>query len=90
MLEHGASRSLPAPARRPAALARLSQELSASSYRPVDRDGQISLDIWQEGLALGKPLPSLPLWLRGSLSLRGDLDATYDRTCREQRIPVNA
>jgi hypothetical protein len=63
--------------------------LYASSYRPVDRDGQSSLDIWREGLAIGKSLPSLPLWLRGSLCLRVDLDATYDRTCREQRIPVN-
>jgi hypothetical protein len=65
-------------------------KLYASSYRPVDRDGQASLDIWQDGLAIGKALPSLPLWLRGSLCLRVDLDATYDRTCREQRIPVNA
>jgi len=64
--------------------------LYASSYRPVERDGQPSLDIWQEGLAIGRSLPSLPLWLRGSLCLRVDLDATYDRTCREQRIPVNA
>jgi hypothetical protein len=68
----------------------LDAELSASSYRPVDRDGQPSLDIWQESLAIGRSLPSLPLWLRGSLCLRVDLDATYDRTCREQRIPVNA
>ena len=65
-------------------------KLYATSYRPVDRDGQTSLDIWQEGLAIGKSLPSLPLWLRGALCLRVDLDATYDRTCREQQIPVNA
>jgi hypothetical protein len=63
-------------------------ELYAASYRPVDRDGQPSLDIWQEGLAIGEALPSLPLWLRGSLCLLVDLDATYDRTCCEQRIPA--
>jgi len=33
-----------------------------------------------------QPLPVLPLWLRGGLSLRVDLEATYERTCREQRI----
>jgi hypothetical protein len=68
----------------------LAADLYATSYRPVDRDGQPSLDIWQEGLAVGESLPSLPLWLRGALCFRVDLDATYDRTCREQRIPVGA
>ena len=68
----------------------LDAELSAASYRPVDRDGQPSLDIWREHLAIGEPLASLPLWLRGSLGLHVDLDPTYDRTCREQRIPVSA
>jgi hypothetical protein len=56
----------------------------------LDRDGQASLDIWQEGLTIGRSLPSLPLWLRGALCLHVDLEATYDRTCREQRIPVVA
>jgi hypothetical protein len=68
----------------------LDAELYAASYRPVDRDGQPSLDIWRERLAIGESLPSLPLWLRGALCLHVDLDATYDRTCREQRIPVSA
>ncbi len=60
----------------------------AASYRPVDRESQPSLDMWRERLAIGESLPSRPLWLRGSFCLRVDLDATYDRTCREQRIPV--
>jgi hypothetical protein len=63
-------------------------ELYATSYRPVERDGQPSLAIWQERLAIGEILPSLPLWLRGSLCLQLDLEAIYDRTCREQRILV--
>jgi hypothetical protein len=68
----------------------LAVELYATSYRPVDRDEQPSLDIWQESLAIGSALPSIPLWLRGALCLQVDLGATYDRTCREQRIPVIA
>jgi Protein of unknown function (DUF4058) len=66
----------------------LDAELYAASYRPVERDGQSSLDIWQEGLAIGSPLPNLPLWLCGNLCLPIELDATYDRTCRELRILV--
>ncbi|HZW33648.1 MAG TPA: hypothetical protein VFF52_23205 [Isosphaeraceae bacterium] len=67
----------------------LDAELVATSYRPVDRDGQPSLEIWLESVKVGEPLPSLPLWLRGSLCLHVDLDATDDRTCREQRILVH-
>ncbi|MDX1948550.1 MAG: DUF4058 family protein [Pirellulaceae bacterium] len=62
------------------------EELYAAAYRPVEREGETNLDIWQETLRLGEPLPTLPLWLRGNLCLRVDLAATYERTCREQRI----
>ncbi len=72
------------------AASKVDADLYATSYRPVNRKGQSSLDIWQEGLGIGEPLPSLPLWLRGSLCLRVNLEATYERTCREQRIPVGA
>ncbi len=64
--------------------------LHADSYRPIERDGQPSLDIWHERLAIGEAMPSLPLWLRGDLCLQVDLDGTYARTCREHRIPVGA
>lgn len=61
-------------------------DLYAAAYRPVERDEQPCLDVWKETLALGRSLPTLPLWLKGNLCLPVDLDATYDRTCREQRI----
>jgi hypothetical protein len=64
-------------------------ELYAAAYRPVVREGQTSLDIWQELLAVGNALPTVPLWLRDSLCLPVELDAIYDRTCREQRIETN-
>ncbi|HEX5106351.1 MAG TPA: hypothetical protein VFV87_21175 [Pirellulaceae bacterium] len=66
----------------------LDADLYATAYRPIEHDRNPSLDIWQHALAVGKPLPVLPLWLRGNLCLRVDLAATYDRTCREQRIPA--
>ena len=61
-------------------------ELYAGAYRAVDRDHQASLDIWYEALAVGEPLATLPLWLRGGLCIPVELDATYERTCQEQRI----
>jgi hypothetical protein len=60
--------------------------LSGSAYRPVDRDGAPTLDVWREPLAVGQRLPSLPLWLRGGLCLPVELEATYQRTCVEQRV----
>jgi hypothetical protein len=60
--------------------------LFGAAYRPVERDGTTTLDIWNESLAVGQPLPTLPLWLRGGLCLPVELEATYTRTCIEQRV----
>ena len=65
-------------------------KLYAIAYRVVERSGHPNLDSWQESLSLGGELPTLPLWLRGDLCLPIDLDATYQRTCREQRISFNS
>jgi hypothetical protein len=67
----------------------LRADLYAVSYRPVQRDGQSSLDLWPEILAVGQALPTMPLWLPGTLCLPVDLEATYVRTCREQRLLGN-
>lgn len=60
--------------------------LFAAAYRPVEREKATVLDRWHEPLAVGGDLPTLPLWLRGGLCLPVELQATYDRTCREQRV----
>ncbi len=60
--------------------------LSGSAFRPVERDGARALDIWREPLTVGQRLPTLPLWLRGGLCLPVELEATYERTCTEQRV----
>jgi len=65
-------------------------DLYATSYRPIERGGQSSLDSWEEALALDRPLPTLPLWLPGNICLPVDLEATYGRTCREQRVAADA
>ena len=61
--------------------------LYAAAYRPVERDGQPRLEVWQEPLAVGRPLPVLPLWLRGGLCLPLDLPAAYTRACQDVRLP---
>lgn len=60
--------------------------LFAAAYRTVERDGAPVLDTWYRPLAVGQPLPTLPLWLRGGLCLPVELQAAYDRTCAEQRV----
>ncbi|BAZ16241.1 hypothetical protein NIES4071_81160 [Calothrix sp. NIES-4071] len=65
-------------------------ELYATAYRLVKRDGEYSLDIWQEQLAVGCALPTLPLWLHGEICLPVDLNTIYERTCREQRVTISS
>jgi hypothetical protein len=65
-------------------------DLYAVAYRLAERADGPSLDIWQEPLALGGRLPTMPLWLRGGLCLPVDLEGTYTRTCQEQRIAADA
>src|SRR5262249_58551980 len=59
--------------------------LFGAAYRPVERGGSTVLDVWREPLAVGQPLPTLPLWLRGGPWLPGGLEAASTRTCGEQR-----
>jgi len=60
--------------------------LWASAYRVVEREEAPSLDVWHEPLAIGQKLPTMPLWLRGGICLPVELQETYERTCREQKL----
>jgi len=42
---------------------------------------------WTHTLAIGQPLPTLPLWLADNLAVPLELEATYEETCRILRIP---
>jgi hypothetical protein len=55
---------------------------ASSSARPQSR-----LQTWAYPLALGQPLPTIPLWLAGDLSVPLELEASYEETCRILRIP---
>lgn len=67
----------------------LQADLYATAYRLVEQAGQVGLEVWEEPLAVGHSLPTLPLWLSADLCMPVDLEATYQRTCREQRIRLN-
>lgn len=44
------------------------------------------LETWNHTLAVGEPLPVLPLWLTDELAIPLDLEACYEQTCRDLRI----
>jgi hypothetical protein len=67
----------------------LHADLYTVAYRLVQRQGQAHLEIWQESLAIGDILPTMPLWLRGAVCCPVVLDETYARTCHEQRLTSN-
>ncbi len=60
--------------------------LYAAAYHPVRRGQREEIDVWPAALALGAPLPVLPLALNADLVLPVDLEATYAHACRRRRI----
>src|SRR5262249_54652364 len=61
--------------------------LSAGSPRAVGRDEETQqLLLWPAPLALGQPLPTLPLWIASDFSVPLDLEASYQATCTDLRI----
>jgi hypothetical protein len=45
------------------------------------------LATWAYPLAVGSPLPTLPIWLTEEAAVSLDLEATYEETCRVLKIP---
>ena len=61
------------------------QDLYAIAYRTKEKDAW-RMDLWPEPLALGRPLPTLPLWLAANLAVPLELEASYEETCQTLRI----
>jgi hypothetical protein len=59
----------------------------AVTCRKRQDGGRTKLDTWSRPLAVGQPLPSLPIWLSATLTVTLDLEASYEETCRVLRIP---
>jgi hypothetical protein len=45
------------------------------------------LETWTHSLAIGQPLPTLPLWLAENFAVPLELEPSYEETCRVLRIP---
>ncbi|HJT76817.1 MAG TPA: DUF4058 family protein [Gemmataceae bacterium] len=60
--------------------------LYAVAYRPTRREAGDQVEIWPFPLALGQPLPTVPLALRGVATVPVDLETTYTATCGDSRL----
>lgn len=43
-------------------------------------------EAWHRPLAIGQPLPQIPIWLSADLAITLDLESSYEETCRVLRI----
>jgi hypothetical protein len=65
-----------------------SDELYAVAYRTVAGGAGLQLEAWPEPLAVGRLLPTMPLWLAPDLVLPLDLEPCYQSACRSLRIEM--
>ena len=57
--------------------------LYATSSRWVKKGKRAILESWSNVLALGQPLPKLPLWLTADLVITLDLETSYEKACHD-------
>jgi Protein of unknown function (DUF4058) len=60
--------------------------LYAAGYRTLPRPDRMKLEIWAESLAVGEPLPTLPLWIGPEQAVPLHLEQTYQVACAARRI----
>jgi hypothetical protein len=65
-------------------------QLYAAACRTAPADAPTRLDTWFEPLAVGSPLPTLPLWLETDLAVPLHLDQSYAATFVELRVRIPA
>src|SRR5436190_20748111 len=71
-----------------AVVSAVTSDLYAVSYRTVGVGTRLPLEVWPHALAVGQPLPTLPLWLTPERAVPLDLEATYRTTCQSLLIPT--
>jgi hypothetical protein len=60
--------------------------LYAVAYRPLRRGDDDQIDIWPQTLAIGQPMPEMPLALGADLVVPVTLEAAYEDACRRRRL----
>ena len=58
----------------------------AATLRMRHVDRRRMMDNWYHPLAIGQPLPTLPIWLKETWAISLDLESSYEATCRTLRI----
>ena len=58
----------------------------AVTLRKRYEDRRKLMDTWYYPLAIGQPLPTLPIWLKENWAISLDLEGSYEETCRTLRI----
>jgi hypothetical protein len=61
-------------------------DLYAVAYRPVLRKERPEIDLWTATVAVGQPLPVMPLRLTGDLFVPVDFESAYVEACRRRRL----
>lgn len=64
-----------------------SPPLYAASCRWVRNGEKAILETWSHALSIGKPLPTLPIWLNAERAVPLDLEASYEKACEDLSIP---
>ena len=62
------------------------QTLYTVAYRPLRYATEERIETWPLSLALGQPLPTVPLSLAAELCVPVDLEAAYGAACRRRRL----
>jgi hypothetical protein len=58
----------------------------AATLRLRRENGRRLQDNWYHSLAIGQPLPTLPIWLKETFAISLELEQSYEETCRTLRI----
>ncbi len=58
----------------------------AAACRQTHRGESWHFQTWNHAIAVGQPLPTLPLWLADDLAMPLELEASYEETCRILRL----
>jgi hypothetical protein len=55
--------------------------LYAAACRLTNREQEWMLETWTQPLGLGRPLPTVPLWLADNLAVPLELEESYEQSC---------
>jgi Protein of unknown function (DUF4058) len=69
-----------------AAAAMVTDPLYAVAYRTLGKGNRQRIEAWPAPVALGEPLPTLPLWLASDLAVPLDLESGYLAACESFRL----